>query len=250
MMEEDELQRIEGARACFALASRIVYCEPAEDDLRQWAAADTFRSAPFGMENAEVRKGLALIRAFLAERICPFDSTGFVADGATDDSNGQQLAVASLQREWLRLFIGVGAPEAPCWESWYVDPNSQMFSRATLAVRAWYRRYGLRIENERHEPDDHVGLMLGFVGHLVDCELDALARGHVARAQTCAQAQEEFLREHVLPWLPVWHYLVQQKASSDYYRGAGSFVFGLCACYVERFSIRYDEGERRFVKSR
>ena len=69
--------------------------------------------------------------------------------------------VAALRREWLRLFVGAGTPDAPSWESFYRDPNSQLFSARTLEVREQYRRHGLQIERLHAEPDDHLGLMLG-----------------------------------------------------------------------------------------
>ena len=47
--------------------------------------------------------------------------------------------------------------------------------------------------------------------------------------------------EHVLPWLAPWRYAVEKHARTDYYRGVGTFVFGLAACYAERFGIRFDE---------
>ena len=141
--------------------------------------------------------------------------------------------MAALRREWLRLFVGAGTPDAPSWESFYRDPNSQLFSARTLEVRERYRRHGLQIERLYAEPDDHLGLMLGFVGHLIGLEAEALA-----------DEQESFLVEHVLPWLAAWRYSVDAHASSDYFRGAGAFVFGLCARYAQRFGVAFDrEGQ-------
>ena len=75
-------------------------------------------------------------------------------------------AVAELRREWLRLFVGLGTPEASCLESFYVEPNSHMFGKNVIAVREAYRRHGLEIERLHREPDDHLGLMLGFLSRL------------------------------------------------------------------------------------
>ena len=152
--------------------------------------------------------------------------------------------VAALRREWLRLFVGAGTPDAPSWESFYRDPNSQLFSARTLEVREQYRRHGLQIERLHAEPDDHLGLMLGFVGHLIGLEAEALAVGDGAAAGEAADEQESFLVEHVLPWLAAWRYSVDAHASSDYFRGTGAFVFGLCARYAQRFGVAFDrEGQ-------
>ena len=157
--------------------------------------------------------------------------------------------VRALKREWFRLFVGAGTPDAPCWESFYLEPNSQMFGERTLEVRAAYRRSGLQIERLHAEPDDHLGLMLGFMGHLCGAEADALADGREDAAHEAAAEQEAFLAEHVLPWLAVWQYAVDKHAASDYYRGAGSFAFGLCARYARRFGIAFDEEKRAFARA-
>ena len=111
-------------------------------------------------------------------------------------------------------------------------------------MRERYRRHGLQIERLYAEPDDHLGLMLGFVGHLIGLEAEALAVGDGAAAGEAADEQESFLVEHVLPWLAAWRYSVDAHASSDYFRGAGALVFGLCARYAQRFGVAFDrEGQ-------
>ena len=48
----------------------------------------------------------------------------------------------------------------------------------------------------------------------------------------------------MLPWLAAWRYSVDAHASSDYFRGTGAFVFGLCARYAQRFGVAFDrEGQ-------
>lgn len=218
------------AEACFAAASRLLYCEPDDAEIAAQAEQCMFAEAPFGMDDACVRAGLAALDAWCAEPL--------------DDKR-----VAALKREWFRLFVGAGTPDAPSWESFYVDPNSQLFSTSTLDVRAWYQRYGLQIERLHAEPDDHLGLMLGFVGHLVGLEAEALAEGDEPRAAELAHDQEAFLVEHVLPWLAAWRYAVREHAASDYFRGAGDLVFGLCARYARRFGIAFDEGRQAFKRA-
>lgn len=217
------------AEVCFAQASHLLYCEPNDAEVAGQVEQRLFAEAPFGMGDARVRVGLAALDAWCAEPL-------------TDER------MAALKREWFRLFVGAGTPDAPSWESFYVDPNSQLFSRQTLEVRAWYQRYGLQIERLHAEPDDHLGLMLGFVGHLIGLEAEALADGDESRAAELAHDQEAFLVEHVLPWLAVWRYSVDEHAASDYFRGAGNLVFGLCACYAQRFGVEFDEGEQVFKR--
>ena len=192
------------AEACFAQASQLLYCEPDAEVVADQVAERPFQNAPFGMDDADVREGMALMDAWCV--------------AAAADEAGFDERVAALRREWLRLFVGAGTPDAPSWESFYRDPNSQLFSARTLEVRERYRRHGLQIERLYAEPDDHLGLMLGFVGHLIGLEAEALAVGDGAAAGEAADEQESFLVEHVLPWLTAWRYSVDAHASSDYFR--------------------------------
>lgn len=229
-------ETLAGAQLCFALASRLLYCEPDDAELAAQAEERLFAEAPFGMEHPQVREGLAAMDAWCA-------------DAAAEGPDVRAERFAALRREWFRLFVGAGAPDAPSWESFYVDPNSQLFSVHTLEVRAWYQRYGLKLERLHAEPDDNLGLMLGFVGHLIDLEGEATAAGDEARARSLADDQEAFLAEHVLPWLSAWRYSALKHATSAYFRGAAAFVFGLCACYAERFGIVFDEDAQAFKRA-
>ena len=188
------------AEACFAQASQLLYCEPDAEVVADQVAERPFQNAPFGMDDADVREGMALMDAWCV--------------AAAADEAGFDERVAALRREWLRLFVGAGTPDAPSWESFYRDPNSQLFSARTLEVREQYRRHGLQIERLHAEPDDHLGLMLGFVGHLIGLEAEALAVGDGAAAGEAADEQESFLVEHVLPWLAAWRYSMRRPTTS------------------------------------
>lgn len=229
-------EKLAAAEACFSMASQLLYCEPSENQVSDQIDSDMFEAAPFGMEHDQVRQGLAAMDAWCR--------------ATSGDSEALSHRVAALQREWLRLFVGMGTPEASCLESFYTEPNSHMFGASTLEVRAWYRRYDLQIERLRAEPDDHLGLMLGFVGHLAGLESEALAEGDTDHAIALAKDQETFLVQHVLPWLPAWHYATNGHATSDYFKGVANFVFGLCSQYVTRFGIRFDQASTSYKREK
>lgn len=246
----DELAR---AEVCFAVASQLLYVEPNVALVAEQVASRQFASAPFGEDDEDVREGLSLLDEWCA-------SAAQATEGA-DEADGIDVvtllaespafaeSVDELRREWLRLFVGLGTPEASCLESFYVEPNSHMFGKNVIAVRAAYRRHGLEIERLHREPDDHLGLMLGFLSRLMAEEREAVEAVDEQRAVTLADEQDAFLTEHVLPWLAPWRYAVEKHARTDYYRGVGAFVFGLVACYARRFGIRFD-GEACAFKRR
>lgn len=252
MSEVVDFDELAGAEACFAAASRLLYCEPNVAEVAAQAATRQFAAAPFAASEPRAAQGLALMDAWCREAAA---SAGLAAGKAPDAAAlGASPAfcerVDALKREWLRLFAGAGAPEASCLESFYVEPNSHMFGSNTLAVREAYRRHGLQIERLHAEPDDHLGLMVGFIGYLIGEELTAREEGGAETARCLESEQGEFLTGHVLPWLAAWRFRVERHASSDYFRGAGDFVFGLCACYARRFGIVFSEQDEVFRRVR
>ncbi|MEC4271608.1 molecular chaperone TorD family protein [Adlercreutzia sp. R25] len=251
MEEVMSLEDLGGAEVCFAVASRLLYCEPDYEEVAEQVAMRQFSRAPFAGDNPVARKGLEEMDAWCVEVVekargdAAFASAGPLASEVLVDSPVFRESVDALRREWFRLFVGVGAPEASCLESFYVEPSSRMFAKNTLAVREAYRAYGLQIEHLHSEPDDHLGLMLGFVSHLIGAEGEARESTDDSVSRI-VKDQEDFLVEHVLPWLAVWRYGVMKRAASDYFLGVGDFVFGLVASYAERFGIVYDAKQERF----
>ena len=248
------VEELAAAEVCFAVVSSLLYEEPAAQAVAAQVVCRQFADAPFAADNSFAREGLASLDAWCAEALAVACAAGFKETGDAE-ADGAALAaneafaeqVAALRREWLRLFVGLGTPEASCLESFYVEPNSHMFGKNTLAVRAAYRRHGLQAEKLHAEPDDHLGLMLGFTAHLIGEEREAREVGDDTAAEALVGEQEDFLAEHVLPWLAVWRYHVGAHARTAYFRGVGDFAFGLVACYAKRFGIWFD-GEARAFK--
>ena len=231
---DEKIDILSGAEVCFLMASTLLYQEPTVEGITDQRADKTFVSAPFGMDNDQVKKGLALMESW--------------CESAPTDAAAFDEAVSDLKREWFRLFVGAGTPDAPSWEGYYVDPNSQIIGVNTLAVRRWYQKYGLQIENLNREPDDNLGLMLGFLAHLIGCEADALTEGDTAKAEEISADIDAFLTEHILPWITTWHYDVEKHATSDYFRGVGDLVFGFCEAAAAWFGIHFDATTNSFKR--
>ena len=77
------------------------------------------------------------------------------------------VGVQAVEQDYLRLFVGLGMPLAPPWESTWANDARLLFQRETLDVRYWYRSAGLELARLHHDPDDHIGLELEFVGLLL-----------------------------------------------------------------------------------
>ena len=112
----------------------------------------------------------------------------------------------AVEQDYLRLFVGLGTPLAPPWESAWASDARLLFQRETLDVRYWYRSAGLEVARLHREPDDHIGLQLEFVGLLLE-------RDEEGDRQTAA----EFAREHPLAWAERWVQAVRDNARDAFY---------------------------------
>lgn len=123
--------------------------------------------------------------------------------------------VEAAEQDYLKLFVGVGTPLAPPWESAWASDARLIFQRETLDVRYWYRDAGLQIARLHHEPDDHLGLELEFVGMLLE-------RGD-------GDAAAAFAAAHPRAWVARWNAAVQDCAETPFYRQLAAEALELLA---------------------
>ena len=111
--------------------------------------------------------------------------------------------VDGVSQDNVRLFVGLGAPLAPPWESTWASDARLLFQRETLDVRYWYRSAGLRAAWLHREPDDHIGLELEFIGLLLERGMEKTAAA--------------FAREHPRAWAARWADAVRAHAHDAFY---------------------------------
>lgn len=202
-------EMLAGEFLLFGLLGKLLYNQPAQDEIQALVDDEIFADAPFAGEHPDVVAGLELLRRWAGG--WPGDAGSIMSDLLTD---------------WTRLFAGGGlAPIAP-WESVYYTEERVLFSESTLDVRAWYRRFGLEPANLYHEPDDHIGLELLFLAHLAHLGLAALEEGDEEALERAVQGQRDFCRQHLLVWAPTWCDQMVGLAFTDYYRGLALVVRG------------------------
>lgn len=243
----DELR---GAQVALNLAAALVHDEPTPAFVVALAQDGCLDEAPFGQDNPNVTRGLAQMRAWLAEHVASGDAADALAQpgsaGAQLEAAVADDAACELGREWLRLLVGAGEPQAPCWESYYTQDDHRLFSTSTVEVKRLYERHGMEVRSEGTEPADSLGFMLQFVAYLAGCEADALeVGGPLAQERADEQAM---LEAHVLPWLPAWYERMKRHARTDFYAGVADLVFGLVQSFARRFGIGYYRSTNVFAR--
>lgn len=199
-----------GEMLMFGVLGKLLYMPPQNDWLQSLFDEKVFEEVPFGADQDDVVKGMGLIQVW-SQSVWNRDPSA---------------AVAGLESDYLRLFIGAGKVMAPPWESVYFNQERLLFQEQTLQVRAWYRRYNLQIEKLYNEPDDHIGLELVFLAQMAQLGLQAIEQQDTTQLAKLLCDQQIFLSEHPLRWVQVWCDLVDQHAQTDFYRGIGHLTLG------------------------
>jgi TorA maturation chaperone TorD len=206
----DWLAKLTAEALVFGLLGKALYTYPDRAWLQSLAEEGVFDEAPFGAGDPNVAAGLALLQVWAGE------CQGGMSDEAFD----------ALCSDYTCLFIGPGKVLAPPWESVYHNDERLVFQEQTLEVRSWYRRFGLEAERLYQEPDDHIGLELGFLAELARLGVEAVQRNDEKALADLLASQRAFLTEHPLRWVPTWCGQVDDQARTGLYRGLALVTLG------------------------
>ena len=194
------LDRFAGA---FAALSGLLGAAPDAAVLDHVRDADLLGDWPFA-EDPECARGVRLL---------------LESAGAAED-------VITVRRDYDRLFFGPGPMIAPPYESVHRSDEHLVFERETLEVRAAYARFGLAAPRLHKEPDDHLGLELGFLGTLCVRALDAIDGADDTDLERLLAGIQSFLSEHVLRWAPQCLAQAANGAQTCFYRGVAALGLG------------------------
>lgn len=224
-MEIENLDKLQsfltGEALLCGLLGRSLYADPDKAWLEQLIREDVFSEVPLGTGQPDVERGRELLDQWARRN----------PDGLA------QTEFEAIQADQLVLFLGVGKPLAPVWESIYFHEDRLIFQEETLQVRQWFARFGLQFEHLHREPDDHIGIELSFVAHLASLALQALDAGQIEKAAELLHNQGAFLNEHLLRWAPAWADLVEANARTDFYTGLACLTRGALLSIAQELSI-------------
>jgi TorA maturation chaperone TorD len=119
-------------------------------------------------------------------------------------SAGDSKAEA-VEREFFELFIGVGRGELLPYASFYV--TGFLNERPLADLRAELARLGVARAQGRHEPEDHIALILEVMADMAD--------GTIAVDET---RQAAFFNRHLAPWAAQFFDDLAIAPSARFYR--------------------------------
>jgi DMSO reductase family type II enzyme chaperone len=147
-----------------------------------------------------------------------------------------------LFAEYDRVF-GVGpVVDCPPYETEFFNNQEPFFRAQQMAdVAGFYQAFGLNISKSRPERPDHIALELEFMSWLVFKERMALERNDpqgVADAYVCRDAQEDFLTDHMVWWMPSYATGLRKKAGDGPYACLGRMLSAFLPIERAQFNIK------------
>ncbi len=137
--------------------------------------------------------------------------------GGFEDLPVNEETIEALAVEYTSLFVGPGPHLSPC-ESVWRGGGGRLWGESTVQVKRFIESSGLRFQSDWSDLPDHVSVELEFMGRL--CRHEAGLWGAAERVgdlRMCLEAEEGFLSEHLLAWVP--SLCDQVVESSDGYYG-------------------------------
>ncbi|MFQ5923414.1 MAG: molecular chaperone [Anaerolineales bacterium] len=120
-----------------------------------------------------------------------------------------------IEEEYTALFSV--KPEAPPYESFYVDPEG--FSRGWIGVNldSVYSAAGVGVARTNKEPPDHVTVELEFMAYLCSLEAQAFAEQDKAAWARAGRHQAGFLDQHLGLWFAAFARRVREASPGSFY---------------------------------
>ena len=127
----------------------------------------------------------------------------------------ERQVLDTLAEEYASLFVAPGAvsPFRSVFES------GRLFQTQADIAAAAYREAGFAFRGVHSgEFADHIGVMLAFVGRLLNLEAQALRAGNADAAAAWRARRERFLLRQLGPWAVGWCRRAHACARHDFYR--------------------------------
>ena len=129
---------------------------------------------------------------------------------------GREQAALECSAEHTRLFVGPRKPEAAPWETMYrpgANEETCGFGQATTEMRALLRSEGLGLSNENNQYEDHMGVELLLLSHL----LRKAAVCETGDAQAAMSKVRGFAAQYPGRWIGAFRDRVSAAAPGGYF---------------------------------
>lgn len=126
-------------------------------------------------------------------------------------------ALAHLQHEYVRTFVGPGTLKAYPWETVHLSDTHALFQPELIPIRESYRAAGFLPARYPHVQDDFIGLEFDFLAKLSQSALQACESGDTAAMDERLGQARTFLDEHLLRWIDSLANAIEREYGDSFY---------------------------------
>ena len=135
-----------------------------------------------------------------------------------------QIEKSEMELEYNRLFVGPGRLPCPPYESVLRKDRPEhetglVMGPSTRDVIRRYEEAGFSVDSGFNDLPDHIQVELEFLHLLCEKELESPGEAELWRSR-----YDEFVKQHLLPWIPSFTDSVEQKSRSPFYRSAARLL--------------------------
>jgi len=138
----------------------------------------------------------------------------------------EAVVLGDLARHYAFLFLGVGPENVALCESAYRNEGKLLFQNAYFDILEKYREVGLGKREDFPEPEDHVSLELAYLAHLSRRAISSIEAGNEEEVRKYYQYQRNFLKDHLLPWIPQFAKSLSEISPSLFYKALAHLLDG------------------------
>jgi len=155
----------------------------------------------------------------------------------SNEHSAQDLPAAQLSKEYLKLFVGPGRVPCPPYESVHrqdrpILEKGLVMGPSTADVRHRYAEADLVLPKNFTDLPDHIAVEMEFMHFLCSEELKSIEQGNPQDSTKRRKMEQEFLKEHLEPWVERFADCVLKSTNSSFYRSAA----GLLKAFVKNES--------------
>ena len=145
--------------------------------------------------------------------------------------------VGSVAEEFTQMFLGPHQMEIIPYESYYL--TGSLFRAPLIEVRGFMKQIGLeKLREKISEPEDILPFELEILNWLIGKQINT---DSVEEEEKWLDFQTEFLKKHLLVWVPTCAQDIQAAEPADFYRGAAMVLLG----YLEMEKLLFqDRGQQ------
>lgn len=161
---------------------------------------------------------------------------GLTLEGSYDFTDGLRMMQNAIEAsedpitdfavDYARIFLGAGIAKGQVaypFESVYTSRDGLVMQDAYEQVLGIYRGHNLgKMDKDLYE--DHLGLELEFMGFLCGKTKEALEHDDEESVSALLDEQADFLKTHLLNWVPKCLADVAACPGTDFYRGLGKMT--------------------------